>query len=162
VVPTATPEIVRELAERDALEPVPVNVTVCVPTLSVRVRVPFAAPAAVGVKVTLIVQVPLAAMPVPHVLVSAKPVLATMPVKVTEAVPVSVTVTDCEALVTPTPLEKVRALAERLTAGVVVVVVLALEEPPQPAKTIDPTRTAKRRLSLTAEKILVLIAPPPP
>jgi hypothetical protein len=84
--------------------PVPDKVTVCgLPlALSVMVRVPLAVPAAVGVNVTLIVQFAPAPMLVPHVFVWEKPLLATMLVKVSEAVPESVTVTVCAALVAPT------------------------------------------------------------
>jgi hypothetical protein len=162
VEPTATPENVRVLVEREALEPVPVKVTVWgLPlALSVMVRVPLTVPVAVGVKVTLIEQVPPAAMPVPQVLVSAKLLLTVMPEKVSSAVPELVTVTDCAALVTFTPLERVRLLEDRLIAGVPVLVVL-LEPPPQLTNTNNPARTANRQLRVATERLLWLIAPPP-
>jgi hypothetical protein len=96
VVPTATPENVRLLVEREAPEAVPVKVTVCgLPlALSVMVRVPLTVPGAVGVNVTLIAQEAPAAMPVPQVLVWEKPLLVVILEKVREAVPASVTVID--------------------------------------------------------------------
>jgi hypothetical protein len=90
---------VRLVGETEALEPVPVKVTVCGLSLalSVMVTVPLAEPAAVGVKVTLIVQAVPSAMPVPQVGDDAEKLLAPavtwMLVKVSEAVPESVTVT---------------------------------------------------------------------
>ena len=68
---TATPENVREEGETLTLVPVPVRLTVWgLPlALSVMVMDPVRAPVAVGVNFTLIVQTPLAAMPVPQVLV---------------------------------------------------------------------------------------------
>jgi hypothetical protein len=48
----------------------------------------------VGLNVTLIVQLPLAEMPVPHVLLSAKSPLIVIPEKLRAALPVSETVTD--------------------------------------------------------------------
>ena len=64
-----------------------------------RLTDPTAEPEAEGVKVTLIVQMALGATEDPQVFVSAKPALATMPVKVRGAVPLFVTVTICAALV---------------------------------------------------------------
>ena len=85
------------LVETETLLPVPLKVTVCgLPlALSVMVRVPVTVPAAVGVNVTLIVQVPPAAMPVPQVGALATKLLgeAEMLVKVSAAVPELVTVT---------------------------------------------------------------------
>jgi hypothetical protein len=101
-------------------------------------------------------------------LIWEKPVLGVKLVKVTEAVPESVRVNVCAALVTPTALEKVRVLLVRVeplmvTAAVpvVVVVVVPVEPPPQAAITINPTTIAKKRLSAGMEKVFVLIAPPP-
>ena len=56
----------------------PLSATVCglLAALSVRVRVPVAAPAVVGEKLTLIVHIPAAGSEVPHVLVSSNGVLA--------------------------------------------------------------------------------------
>jgi len=81
---------------------VPVKVTVCglVLELSVMVRVPFSVPDDPdgGVKVTLIVQLPLAFMLAPHVLAGVRekllaPAVNAMLVKVSVAVPESVTIT---------------------------------------------------------------------
>jgi hypothetical protein len=99
VEPTATPEKVRLLVERDALEPVPLKLTVCgLPlALSETDRVPLTVPPAVGVKITLIVQVPPAAKVVPQVLEGVwkgLPVVIVKLVKVSAAVPEFVTVTD--------------------------------------------------------------------
>ena len=63
--------------------PVPDKLDVCVPALSVTVSVPVRAPAAVGVNVTLIVQLEFAATVVPQLSVSAKspalaPLIATL------------------------------------------------------------------------------------
>jgi hypothetical protein len=79
--------------------PVPVKVTVCVVglALSVMVRTPLTVLAPVGVNVTLIVQLPPAAMPVPQLAGDAEkllaPVVTRMLVKVRVAVPELVTVT---------------------------------------------------------------------
>ena len=70
--------------------------------LSVMVRVPVSAPVAVGEKVTLIVQEPLAATLPAQVLVWPKLALAAMLVMVSAAVPVLLRVTGCDALVVPT------------------------------------------------------------
>ena len=91
--------------------PVPVRLTVCVLPgtpllLSVMVRVPLRVPGAVGVKVNLISQVPLAATGVPVLQVvplasTAKSPAAAMPVKVRGVVPSLVTVTVFAPLVVP-------------------------------------------------------------
>jgi len=88
--------------------PVPVRLTVCglPPALSVMVKFPVRAPAAVGVNVTLIVQVfdpavagKVAGQAVAPVLVSAKSPDAAMELIVSAAFPVFVSVTVCAALV---------------------------------------------------------------
>src|SRR5260370_741630 len=86
------------------LEPVPVRLTDCgLPeALSVMFRVPVRVPEAVGVKVTLMLQLAPAATELPQVLVSAKSPLAEMLVRLSEALPVFESVTDCAALVVPT------------------------------------------------------------
>lgn len=63
-----------------AATPVPVSGTVCglVPALSVMVMVPARVPVVVGVKVTVMVQLPPAAPPVPQLFVWAKLPVATM------------------------------------------------------------------------------------
>ena len=78
-----------------AVVPVPVRLTVCVLglALSVTVRVPVRVPEAVGLKVTLIVQLASAFTEVPQVLVSAKSPLAVMLVRVNVALPLLVRVT---------------------------------------------------------------------
>jgi len=96
LVPTATPVNEMLVGEREALVPVPVKLTVCglLPALSEMVNVPVTVVADVGVNVTLIVQVPLSAMPVPQVLVSEKVVLLSVKLEnVRVAVPELVTVT---------------------------------------------------------------------
>jgi hypothetical protein len=67
--------------------PVPVKLAVCVPALSMTVRVPVRAPMALGVKVTVMVHLPAAATE-GQVLVVAKSPLADMLVAVSTAVPV--------------------------------------------------------------------------
>ena len=84
--------------------PVPVNDTVCgLPlALSVTKTAPVREPAAVGAKVTEIVQLPAAATEAPHVLVWLKSPLAAIAVIVSAADPALVSVTTCAALVVPT------------------------------------------------------------
>jgi hypothetical protein len=102
--------------------PVPVRLTVCgLPAaLSEMLTAAVRVPAAVGVNVTLIVQLPLAATELPQVFVSAKspalvPVML-MLVMLKLALPVLLRVTFCAALVTPTfSLAKVRPEGDRLT-----------------------------------------------
>src|SRR5260370_354279 len=85
---------------------------------SVMFRVPVRVPEAVGVKVTLMLQLAPAATELPQVLVSAKSPLAEMLVRLSEALPVFESVTDCAALVVPTVwLAKASEVAERLTTG---------------------------------------------
>ena len=81
--------------------PVPVRATVWgLPVaLSVTVMVPGWLPVAVGVKVTVMVQLAPAATDVPQVLVWAYGALAAMLVRLSAAVPVLVSVTVCAALV---------------------------------------------------------------
>ena len=104
--------------------PVPVRLTVCgLPlALSAMLTEAVRAPVAVGVNVTLIVQVPFAATELPQVLVAAKspgsvpavPILVTVKL----AFPVLVRVTACAALVVPRFwFVKVRVPVERLTVG---------------------------------------------
>jgi hypothetical protein len=125
VVPTGWLAKVSEEAERlttgaEAAAPVPVRLTDCgLPeALSVMLRVPVRVPDAVGVNVTLMVQLAPAATELPQVLVWAKSPLAEMLVRLSEALPVLESVTDCAALVVPTVwLAKVSEEAERLTTG---------------------------------------------
>ena len=81
--------------------PVPVRLMVCgLPAmLSVIVTAPVRMPVAVGVNVTLMVQLAPAATDVPQVLVCMKSPLATMLVTLSAAVPVLFSVTVCTALV---------------------------------------------------------------
>ena len=78
-----------------AAAPVPLNDTVCglAAALSVNVIAPVSVPAAVGVKVTEMVQLALTARLDPQVLVSAKLPEAAMPLIDRAAVPVFVKVT---------------------------------------------------------------------
>ena len=84
VVPTAW-EVAKvtlagERLAMGAVTPVPVSEIVCglLAALSVKVTEPTALPAVVGVKVTLMVQIPPAATGEPQVLVCAKPAVAIM------------------------------------------------------------------------------------
>ena len=81
--------------------PVPVSATVCgLPVaVSVTVMVPGWLPVAVGVKVTVMVQLAAAATDAPQVLVWAYCALAAMLVMVSAPVPPVVSVTVCAALV---------------------------------------------------------------
>ena len=84
--------------------PVPVSETVCglFEALSVMVSAPVREPLAVGVNVTLTVQLELAPTLAPQLLVCAKSPLACMPVTEMEVPPGFDSVTGCEALVVPT------------------------------------------------------------
>jgi hypothetical protein len=100
--------------------PVPVKLTVCeLPlALSVIVKVPVRVPAAVGVKVTLIVQLAPALTLLPQVLVWEKSPLAVMLEMVSVALPVLVRVTICAVLLVPDNwAEKVSEEDDKLTAG---------------------------------------------
>src|SRR5438876_852284 len=81
--------------------PVPVRLMVCgLPAmLSVIVTAPVRMPVAVGVNVTLMVQLAPAATDVPQVLVCMKSPLATMLVTLSATFPVLFSVTDCATLV---------------------------------------------------------------
>jgi hypothetical protein len=72
---------------------------------------------------------------------------------VSEAFPVSVTVTVCAALATPTGVEKVRLVGERVTAGLVGVGAGLLLEPPppHPATIARPATTARARNNAAAD-----------
>ena len=98
----------------------PVSPTDCglPPALSVNFTVPVRLPAAVGVKVTLIVQFAPAATLDPHVLVSAKSPEAAIWVIESAALPELVKVTTCAALGVPTSwLLNVKLDGDKLTAG---------------------------------------------
>ena len=88
------------------MTPVPDKLEVWVPTLSVTVRVAVRVPDAVGVKVTLMVQLEFAATDVPQLSVSAKspafaPVIDTLTLVSAVLLPF-VSVEGCEELVVPT------------------------------------------------------------
>ena len=110
MLPTAWLLNVSVLVERlttGTASPMPDSGTVCVlpatfPVLSVTVRVPVLVPAAVGVNVTLIVQVVLAERIEPHVLLWLKSPAATMLEMLNGASPVLLKITCCAALATPT------------------------------------------------------------
>ena len=75
-------------------------------------------PVTVGVKVTLMVQLPPAATLAPQVLVWAKSPLAATPVMFKAALPVLYSVTVCGALVVPTLVPvNVSVVGTRLTTG---------------------------------------------
>jgi hypothetical protein len=97
-VPTLCAGKVNEAGERlttGVATPVPVRLTVCVAglALSVMVTTPVLVPAAVGLKVTLRVQLALAARLAPQVLVWEKSPLAVMLVMLRVAFPVLLRVT---------------------------------------------------------------------
>ena len=98
VVPTCCAAKVKEAGERlttAADAPVPVRLTVCVAglALSVMVTAPVLVPVAVGLKVTLMVQLALAATLEPQVLVWEKSPLTVMLVMLRTALPVLLRVT---------------------------------------------------------------------
>jgi hypothetical protein len=82
--------------------PVPLSATVCglSGALSIKVIVPVAAPSAVGVNVTLIVQDALAATDVPQLFVSLNGLLACICETCNASAPVLVSVMACGELVT--------------------------------------------------------------
>jgi hypothetical protein len=97
-VPTLCAGKVKEAGERlttGVATPVPVRLTVCVAglALSVMVTTPVLVPAAVGLKVTLRVQLALAARLAPQLLVWEKSPLAVMLVMLRVAFPVLLRVT---------------------------------------------------------------------
>jgi hypothetical protein len=116
-------EGVPEAVARVKSWPVPVRVTVCVlPAtlllLSVMVSVPVSVPAALGEKVTSMVQEPLAATRPPQVSVCEKSPLVAMLAMVSDPVPVLLSVTGCEALVVPAAWRpKVRLVGAALAMG---------------------------------------------
>jgi hypothetical protein len=104
-----------------AASPAPLNATICgeLLALSVIVSVPVRLPAAVGVKVTEMVQPALAATLVPQLFVWAKSPEAAIDVMVSAAVPELVSVTVCAALVEPFVCEvNVRLVDESVAVGV--------------------------------------------
>jgi hypothetical protein len=116
--------------------PVPLKVDECgdPEALSVTVKFPVRAPAAVGVKVTAIAQFAPAATADPQVFVSAKSPDAAIWVIVSAAVPLFDSVTVCLLLATPTFwLVKISVAGLREACGEVVetVPVLELEHPPR-------------------------------
>jgi hypothetical protein len=122
------------VAERPEI-PLPLSFTVCglLAALSVNVRVPVLAPAAVGVKVTLTVQlIPPATLP-PQVLLPATPKspLAAMLVMLSVALPVLATVIPRGWLVPPTPSSgKPRPKLKRLNPAALVGLILATKASP--------------------------------
>ena len=110
------------------------------------VTVAVRAPLAVGVNVALIEQCAPAAIGEVHVLETAKSPLsappATMPVMVSGALPLFVSVTVCEALVEPTPApEYVKFVAERSAVGC---------SSPCPDKVMDSGLSSASSVSVTA------------
>ncbi len=107
------------VADRPA-NPLPLSVIFCglLATLSVMVIVPVLAPAAVGVKVTLMVQLVPPARLLPQVLVSAKSPPGTMLAMVNAMLPVFARVICCAAVVPPMPSSgKARLKLVRLKPG---------------------------------------------
>jgi hypothetical protein len=126
VVPIFCLAKLSEVVESDTAVPVPVRLTVCgLPAaVSVTVRVAVLVNAAVGVNLTLMVQLEPAASVAPHVVVRVKSVLfapvMVMPVMDSVAVPVSRKVTVCAELVVPmSRVLNESDAGERLTAGAV-------------------------------------------
>jgi hypothetical protein len=100
---------------------VPLSETACglAAALSVIEIEPVGVPAAVGVKVTEMVQLAPAGRLEGQAVVSAKPAEAAMPLIDSAPAPVFFKVTVCAALVLPTVwLAKLRLVGDRLTAGV--------------------------------------------
>src|SRR5258708_31089016 len=99
-------EQVVERASLPDYRPVPVNVSysglVMLPLLSLSTMLPVLAPVAVGVKVTVTVQVPPGINGLGQLLVWAKSPVAAMLAKVKFALPTFPTVKVCEGLVVPT------------------------------------------------------------
>jgi hypothetical protein len=128
VVPTFWLPNVRLVTERLAVAavPVPVKLTVCgLPAaLSKMLTVAVRVPAAVGVNVMLIVQLPPAATELPQVVVSGKsPGLSPVTIKLVmpkRVLPLFVKLTVCAGLLVPTSwLPKVRVEGERPIPGAV-------------------------------------------
>lgn len=88
--------------------------------LSVIVTAPLRVPVAVGVNLTLILQLDPTVTDEPHVVVREKLPLAAMLLIFSAAVPVFLNVTLCEGLVVPTVCEpKLKLVDDRLTTGAV-------------------------------------------
>ena len=123
LLPTSCAPKLRDVAERLTAVPVPLKLTVCVlPAtpllLSVMVSVPVSGPVAVGEKLTLIVQEPLAATLPPQLLVWPKLALVAMLVMVSATLPVLFRVTGCDPLVVPRFwLPNVRLVGETPATG---------------------------------------------
>jgi hypothetical protein len=130
------------------IAPVPLKLTVCVlPAapllLSMIVKVPVRAPAAVGEKVTLIVHEPLAATVPAQLSLWPKLALMEMLAMVSIALPVLLRVTDCEALVAPVScLLNVRLLMETCADGCACGVVTVDIPPPPQATALATARSA--------------------
>jgi len=118
---------------------VPLSHTLAVPSalLLDTISVPLSAPVVVGVKVTLIVQLAIAASVVPHVLVWAKSPEAEMTMLDSVPVPVLVNDTVCAGLVVPVAwLAKVSVVGLTVATGcpapLTVIEAEALFDPPVP------------------------------
>lgn len=119
-VPTVWSPKLKLVADRASVTMLPVPLRVITRglplPLSLIVIEPVRAPTAVGVKVTLMVQLLLAATLVPQVLVCAKSPVATVLEMVSVVAPPLVSVTVCGGLVVPTVwLSKIRMALERDT-----------------------------------------------
>jgi len=147
--------------------PVPVKLMVCgLPdALSTMLTEPVREPVAVGLNVTLMVQLAPARTAPPQVVVCAKSPLAEMLVILSDALPELVSVTDCAALGVPTVWElKVRLEGDKVTAGAGGgVVPPPPPPPPQPASVarVAATATAGQCLfAVQAKRRGALIGPP--
>ena len=121
VVPTATVPKFSEVGEREIAVPTPLRATVWVAGLasSVKVKLPVRVPMAVGVNVTLTVQLAPTATVLPQVLaLMAKSPLMPILLMLSVAVPVFVSFTTFAGLVVPnTLLANVSFATERVTTG---------------------------------------------
>jgi hypothetical protein len=118
VLPAVTVVLLVDTATPKSAPP-PVKVTSCglSGAESLMVREPVFEPNAVGVKVTLMVQMAPGVTGAPQVVVNPNPAEATIAPTVSEAVPVFLRVTICGGLVAPTTSEgKVRLVGETDTA----------------------------------------------
>ena len=119
--------------------PVPLSATLCVlpGASSVMVRDPVLAPAALGVKVTLIVQLAFTLTELPQVFVCAKSsLIATLEIA-KETSPLFVSVTDWDVVVEPTITPpKERLVRETKARGADVILATKASDPPPPPGTV--------------------------
>src|SRR5690349_11584170 len=134
--------------------PVPVNAIVCVPALSITVMVDVRVPVTVGWKTTVIVHEAPGAIWTPTqssaVRLKSRPCCG-VPLKNTGAVPVSVIVIVCGALVVPSSCDPKATLAGVIdTAGVPVGVGAGTGVPPPPPPPCDASAAGAPHSTATA------------